>query len=146
MSSVSVDWLENDINEPELSFCNNIFHKKLQIGQNMSSIINNVLRRYHIFLHLTFNAKCCKLLTRSFFVVRFVNDIVELELSFFVIKSFIRKDKKGKICLQKFTTFCVDITLLYILTFNAKCCKLLTSSVFVVRFVNDIVELELSFL
>ena len=45
----------------------------------------------------------------------------------------------------KFTTFCVDITLLYILTFNAKCCKLLTSSVFVVRFVNDIVELELSF-
>ena len=49
-------------------------------------------------------------------------------------------------CLQKFTTFCVDITFLYILTFNAKCCKLLTSSVFVVRFVNDIVELELSFL
>ena len=34
----------------------------------------------------------------------------------------------------------------YILTFNAKCCKLLTSSVFVVRFVNDIVEFELSFL
>ena len=46
----------------------------------------------------------------------------------------------------KFTTFCVDITLLYILTFKAKCCKFLTSSVFVVRFVNDIVELELSFL
>ena len=38
----------------------------------------------------------------------------------------------------------VDITFWYILTFNAKCCKLLTSSVFVVRFVNDIVELELS--
>ena len=49
-------------------------------------------------------------------------------------------------CLQKFTTFCVDITFLYILTFNAKCCKLLTSSVLVVGFVNDIVELELSFL
>ena len=47
----------------------------------------------------------------------------------------------GKICLQKFATFCVDITFWYILTFNAKCCKLLTSSVFVVRFVNDIVEL-----
>ena len=35
---------------------------------------------------------------------------------------------------------------LYIWTFNAKSCKLLKSSVFVVRFVNDIVELELSFL
>ena len=69
-----------------------------------------------------------------------------LELSFFVIISFIRKDKQGKICLQKFTTFCVDITFWYILTFNAKCCKLLTSSVFVVRFVNDIVDLQLSFL
>ena len=39
-----------------------------------------------------------------------------------------------------------DIIFLYIVTFNAKCCKLLTRSVFVVRFVNDIVELELSFL
>ena len=65
---------------------------------------------------------------------------------FFVIISFIRKDKEGKICLQTFTTFCVDITFLYILTFNAKCCILVTSSVFVVRFVNDIVEFELSFL
>ena len=79
------------------------------------------------------------------FVVWLVNDINELELSFFVIISFIRKDKYGKISLQKFTTFCVDITFLYSLTFNAKCCKLLTSSVFVFRFVNDIVELELSF-
>ena len=34
---------------------------------------------------------------------------------------------------------------MYILTFNAKYCKLLTSSVFVVGFVNGIVELELSF-
>ena len=84
---------------------------------------------------------------------------------FFVIISFIRKDKLGKICLQKFTKFCVDITFWYILTFKIKCCKLLTSfvyvviltfntkccvfltsSLFVVRFVNDIVELELSFL
>ena len=47
---------------------------------------------------------------------------------------------------SKVTTFSVDITFWYILTFNAKCCKLLTSSVFVVRFINDIVELELSFL
>ena len=57
MSSVSVDWLENDINELELSFCNNIFHKKLQIGQNMSSIIYNVLRRYHIFVHFDIQRK-----------------------------------------------------------------------------------------
>ena len=61
---------------------------------------------------------------RSVFMVLLVNDINELELSFFVIISFIRKDKYGKICLQKFTTFCVDITFLYILTINAKCCKL----------------------
>ena len=86
-----------------------------------------------------YNAKCYKLLMSSVFVVWLVNDINELELSFFVIIPFIRKDKQGKICLQKFTTFCVDITFWYILTFNAKCCKLLTSSVFVVRFVNDIV-------
>ena len=39
-------------------------------------------------------------------MVRFVNDIVELELSFFfVIISSIRKDKQGKICLQKFQHF-----------------------------------------
>ena len=90
-----------------------------------------------------YNAKCYKLLMSSVFVVWLVNDINELELSPFVIIFFIRKDKKGKICLKKFTKFCVDIT---DLTFNAKCCKLLTSSVFVVRYVNDIVELELSFL
>ena len=93
-----------------------------------------------------YNAKCYKLFMSSVSVVWLLNDINELELPFFVIISFIRKDKKGKICLQKFTTFYVDITFLYILTFNAKCCKLLTSSIFVVRFVNDIVELELSFL
>ena len=60
---------------------------------------------------LTFNAKCCKLLTSSVFMVRFVNDIVELELSFFLIMSFIGKDQWGQICLQKFTTFCVNITI-----------------------------------
>ena len=48
----------------------------------MSSKIYNILRRYHILYILTFNAKCCKLFTSSVFVVRFVNDIVELELSF----------------------------------------------------------------
>ena len=57
-----------------------------------------------------YNAKCYKLLMSSVFVVWLVNDTNELALSFFVIISFIRKDKKGKICLQKFTTFCVDIT------------------------------------
>ena len=39
-----------------------------------------------------------------------------------------------------------DITFLSILTFNAKCCKHLTSFVFGVRYINDNVELELSFL
>ena len=40
-----------------------------------------------------YNAKCYKLLMSSVFVVWLVNDINELELSFFVIISFIRKDK-----------------------------------------------------
>ena len=57
-SSVFVDWLVNDINELELFvFCNNIFHKKLQIGQNMSSKIYNILRRYHIFVHFDIQRK-----------------------------------------------------------------------------------------
>ena len=42
-------------------------------------------------------------------MVRFVNDIVELEL-FFVIMSFIEKDQEGQICLQKFTKCYVNIT------------------------------------
>ena len=40
-----------------------------------------------------YNAKCYKLLMSSVFVVWLVNDINELELSLFVIISFIRKDK-----------------------------------------------------
>ena len=40
-----------------------------------------------------YNAKCYKLLMSSVFVVWLVNDINEFELSFFVIISFIRKDK-----------------------------------------------------
>ena len=40
-----------------------------------------------------YNAKCSKLLMSSIFVVWLVNDINELELSFFVIIFFIRKDK-----------------------------------------------------
>ena len=46
MSSVFVVWLVNDIVKLELSFffCNNIFHQKGQIGQNVSSKIYNILR------------------------------------------------------------------------------------------------------
>ena len=43
-----------------------------------------------------YNAKCYKLLMSSVFVVWLLNDINELELSFFVIISFNRKDKQGK--------------------------------------------------
>ena len=58
MSSVFVVWLLNDINELELSFfCNNIFHQKGQIGQNMSSKIYNILRWYHIFVHFDIQRK-----------------------------------------------------------------------------------------
>ena len=53
----------------------------------MSSKLYNILRRYHNFI--TFDIQrckvyiqCCKLLTSSVFVLRFVNNIVELELSF----------------------------------------------------------------
>ena len=49
MRSVFVVWLVNDINELELSFfCNNIFHSKGQIGQNVCLKIYNILRQYHI--------------------------------------------------------------------------------------------------
>ena len=58
MSSVFVVWLLNDINELELCFfCNNIFHQKEQIGQNMSSKIYNILRWYHIFVHFDIQRK-----------------------------------------------------------------------------------------
>ena len=40
-----------------------------------------------------YNTKCYKLLISSVFVVWLLNDINELELSFFVIISFIGKDK-----------------------------------------------------
>ena len=75
-------------------------------------------------------------------MVWLLNDINELELSFFFF--FFLCNTIFHCHMSYFTTFCVDIIFLYILTFNAKCCKLLTSSVFVVRFVNDIIELELS--
>ena len=76
-----------------------------------------------------YKAKCYKLLMSSVFVVWLLNEINELELSFFVILSFNRKDKKGKICLQKnnnilrwyhiFVHF--DIQRKMLLTFNEFC-------------------------
>ena len=59
-------------------FCNNIFHEKVQIGQNMSSKIYRILRRY-----LTNNANCCNFYMSSFFVVWHVNEIFEPKLAYF---------------------------------------------------------------
>ena len=127
-----VVWHVHDIFEPKLAS----FHKYLSM---------EMMNKTECVLGIC-NAKCYNFLMSSVFVVWLVNDIKQLELSFFCNNIFHWKGQMGKICLQKFTTFCVDITFWYILTVNAKCCKHLTSSVFVVRFVNDIVELELSFL
>ena len=84
MSYVFVFWLVNDIVELELFFfCIHIFQWKGQIGQNMSSKINDILRRYHICIKVDSQRQCYKLFMSSFFVVWLVDDIVELELSFF---------------------------------------------------------------
>ena len=63
----------------------------------------------------------------------------------FVIMSFIGKEQQGQICLQKFTTFCDNITFVYNLTINANCCKLLMSSFFVVWHVNQYFEPKLAY-
>ena len=68
----------NEIFEPELAY----FDKYLSM-ERMNKI------KYVLGIY---NAKCYKLLMCSVFVVLLINDINELELSFFVI-SFIRKDK-----------------------------------------------------
>ena len=60
-----------------------------------------------------------------------VNEIFEPKLTYF--HKYLSMERMNK------TKYVLEI-------YNAKCYKLLTSSVFVVRFVNDIVELELSFL
>ena len=74
-----MDWPVNNIFEPGLAY----FDKYLSMERmNMTKY---VLRIY--------NAKCYKLLISSIFMFWLVNDINELELSFFVIISFIRKDK-----------------------------------------------------
>ena len=55
-----------------------------------------------------------------------VIDIEELELSFFFNNIFHENGQNGHNMSSKISTFCVDISFLYILTFNAKCCTLLT--------------------
>ena len=76
MCSFFVVWHVHDIFEPKLAS----FHKYLSM-----EMMNKT--------ECVYNAKCYKLLMSSVFVVWLVNDIVELELSIFVIISFIRKDK-----------------------------------------------------
>ena len=81
-------------------------------------------------------------------VVNFLRHILPY-LSFLMKDIITKKDSSSSLmsfASQSFIGKDVDITFLYILAFKAKCCKLLTGSVFVVRFVNDVVELELSFL
>ena len=72
-------WHVHEIFEPKLAY----FHKYLSM--EMMNKTEYVLGIY--------NAKCYKLLISSVFVVWLVNDINELELSFFVIIYFIRKGK-----------------------------------------------------
>ena len=55
------------------------------------------------------------------------------------------RTKGAKYVFQNLQHF-ASISLLYKLTINAKCCKLLMGSVFVVWLANNIVELEQSFL
>ena len=79
MYSFIVVWHVHDIFEPKLAS----FHKYLSM--EMMNKTECVLGIY--------NAKCYNFLICSVFVVWLVNDINELELSFFVIISIIRKDK-----------------------------------------------------
>ena len=79
MCSFFVVWHNHDIFEPKLAS----FHKYLSM--EMMNKTECVLGIY--------NAKCYKLLMSSVFVVWLLNDINEHELSFFLIKSLIRKDK-----------------------------------------------------
>ena len=67
----------------------------------------------------------------SFFVVWHVNENFEPKLAYF--DKYLSMERLNK------TTYVLGI-------YNAKCYKLLISSIFVVYLVNDINELELSFL
>ena len=72
-------WPVNNIFEPELAY----FDKYLSMERmNETKYVLGI-----------YNAKCYKHLMSSVFVVLLANDINELELSFFEIKCFIRKDK-----------------------------------------------------
>ena len=79
MSSSFLDWHINEIFEPKLAY----FHKYLSMERMNKT-------KYGLGIY---NAKFYKLLMSSVFVVWPLNDINELELSFYVIISFIRKDK-----------------------------------------------------
>ena len=72
-------WHVHDNFEPKLAS----FHKYLSM---------EIMNKTECVLGI-YNAKSFKLLMSSVFVVWLVNDINELELYFFVIISFIRKDK-----------------------------------------------------
>ena len=74
-----VVWHVNEIFETKLAY----FHKYLSL-ERMSKT------KYVLGIY---NAKCNKLFMSSAFDVWIFNDINELELSFFVIISFIRKVK-----------------------------------------------------
>ena len=75
----------------------------------MSSKIYNILRQYHICIKLTINAKCCKLLMSSFFVVWLVNEIFESKLAYF--DKYLSMERLNK------TKYVLGI-------YNAKCYKL----------------------
>ena len=75
-------WHVHDIFEPKLAS----FHKYLSM--EMMNKTECVLGIY--------NAKCYKLLLSSVFVIWLVNDINELELSFFVIISSLERTNRAK--------------------------------------------------
>ena len=72
MSSFLVVWHVNEIFEPKLAY----FHKYLSMERM------NKKKKYVLGIY---NAKCYKHLMSSVFVVWLLNDINELELSFFLL-------------------------------------------------------------
>ena len=63
----------------------------------MSSKINDILRRYHICIKVDSQRQCYKLFMSSFFVVWLVNDIVELELSFFFLNKYLSLEMTNRV-------------------------------------------------
>ena len=76
-------------------------------------------------------------------MVRFVNDIVELELSFLLLYLSLEGTNRAKYVFKNLQHF-ASTSDLYNLTINAKCCKLLMCSFFVVRHVHDSFEPKLA--